>query len=209
MFEKKANTIFFANSMEGNKTLDLETFELVFHHFYPRLVAFAIRFVADENEAKDIVQECFVNFWEKRSEFSSDAVSSLLFTMVRNACLNWLKHRAVVENYQTDYIEKSRGEEQLYNVDFLMNADKTLLYEELKEEINRVLNSLPERCRLVFRMSRFEGLKNREIAERLNISSTAVEKHISKALSRFSIYFRNNNPNYIYFFIVSTLFFQS
>lgn len=68
-----------------------------------------------------------------------------------------------------------RGEERIYSYDFLSDAEQPCLYEELQREVQKAVDALPDRCREVFRMSRFEGLKNREIAARLGISETAVE----------------------------------
>ena len=72
--------------------------------------------------------------------------------------------------------------EPLYNADFLGAPDHQLLYDELQHSIDRALDTLPQRTADIFRMSRYESLKNREIAQQLGISTTAVEKHISKAL---------------------------
>ena len=74
---------------------------------------------------------------------------------------------------------------------------------ELQEQINLVIGQLPERSREIFLMSRFKGLKNREIADKLQISTTAVEKHIAKALKSFSKHFKDKYPVDIYIMIVA------
>ena len=100
------------------------------------------------------------------------------------------------------------GEERLYYADFAMDAEYKLLYDELREQINIVINNLPERCREVFIMSRFKNLKNREIADKLKISTTAVEKQISKALSSFSKHFKDKYPVDVYIMILAWVIFN-
>ena len=73
-----------------------------------------------------------------------------------------------------------------------MDAEQPCLYEELQREVQKAVDALPDRCREVFRMSRFEGLKNREIAARLGISETAVEKHLARAVGRLGEHLRRS-----------------
>lgn len=182
---------------------DNQAFEYLFKTYYPRLRGYAVRFVEDEETARDIIQECFMRFWEKREMLSAVSVTSLLFAMVRNGCLNYLKHLSIVEKHQIEYLATIDGEERLYHTDFSLDTEHKLLYAELQEQINIVIGQLPERSREVFLMSRFKGLKNREIADKLQISTTAVEKHISKALKTFSRHFKDKYPVDIYIMIIA------
>lgn len=144
-----------------------EAFGTLFRRYYPRLHRFACKYIADEAAASDAVQTCFMRLWERRSALVGGSLQSMLYTMLRNECLNSLKHSAIVEGYAR----------QAQSV-----ADHQLLYDELQLSIDRALDTLPQRTADIFRMSRYESLKNREIAQQLGISTTAVEKHISKAL---------------------------
>lgn len=191
--------------LEAIKQNDESAFEQLFKKYYPRLFCYAIRFTKDDDTTRDIIQECFITLWEKRGLLSSISLSSLLFTMVRNSCLNHIKHRSIVEKHQISYLANIRGQEALYNIDFDLDSDKKMLYEELQEQIGVVMNNLPERSREIFTLSRFEGLKNREIAERLGISTTAVEKHISRSIRSFSEYFKAIYPNDIYIMVMAWL----
>lgn len=125
--------------------------------------------------------------------------------MVRNGCLNHIKHEQVIQKYEIEYLAFAKGEERLYHIDFGLEVEHKLLYEELKEKITQVVDLLPERCREVFILSRFEGLKNHEIAEKLQISTTAVEKHISKAMQKFSEYFKDEYSFDVYIIIIAWL----
>lgn len=184
-----------------------DAFEYVFKRYYQRLVGFGKRYIQDEEVVQDIVQDCFAILWEKRSSVSVISVSipSFLFAMVRNGCLNHIKHEQVIQKYEIEYLAFAKGEERLYHIDFGLEVEHKLLYEELKEKITQVVDRLPERCREVFILSRFEGLKNHEIAEKLQISTTAVEKHISKAMQKFSEYFKDEYSFDVYIIIIAWL----
>lgn len=185
----------------GNK----QAFEYLFKSYYPRLYGYASRFINDEETVRDIIQECFLHFWEKREFLSALSLSSLLFAMVRNGCLNYLKHYAIVEKHHLEYLAHIRGEECLYYADFFMDSEYKLLYDELQEQINLVIEKLPARSREVFLLSRYEGLRNKDIAEKLHISVSAVEAHIAKALQRFSKHFKDKYPTDIYLLVIAWL----
>ncbi len=184
---------------EGN------AFKFIFKKYYNRLLGYAMRFVQDRETAEDIIQEVFMSFWEKRQLLKSISLSSLLFCMVRNASLNYLKQKVLVDKFPIEYIENIDGEERLYSLDFALSADEETLYEELRRQIQEALSVLPERSREVFLLSRFNGLKNKEIASKLGISTTAVEKHISKSLKRISSYLKDN-VNYNDYIIIISIF---
>ena len=193
-----------------------EAFEFLFNSYYPRLRGYAARFVTDEEAVRDIIQESFLRFWEKRDLIEAVSISSLLFAMVRNACLNYLKHKDVEQKYisysllnreqhNLEHLDKVAGQEELYYWDFNLSPEYTLLYKELQQQISLVMSDLPSRCREVFEMSRFKKMKNREIADALQISTTAVEKHIAKALARFSAHFKDKYPLDVYIAILAWL----
>lgn len=204
------NTLRFSTNedlLESIKQNDHAAFEYLFKRFYPRLLGYAIRFVQDEDVAKDILQECFMNFWEKRQLLSAVSISSLLFLMVRNTCLNYLKHHMLANYLSIDYLSTLDGEEKLYSADLMFSTDENILYEDLKTQIDAALSKLSPRSREIFLLSRFDGMKNKEIAELLGISTTAVEKHISKSLKVISDYLKDNSSYYQYIVIMSFFLF--
>lgn len=81
-----------------------EAFVYLFKNYFPRLRGYAVRFIEDEEIVRDIIQECFLKFWEKRDLLSSVSITSLLFAMVRNGCLNYLKHISIVEKHRIEYL---------------------------------------------------------------------------------------------------------
>lgn len=201
MADFSEDTYLLAEIRRGNE----EAFGYLFKSYFPRLRGYAVRFIDDEEIVRDIIQECFLKFWEKRELLSAVSVTSLLFAMVRNGCLNYLKHLSVVEKHRIEYLASIDGEERLYHADFAFDADNRLLYDELQEQIKIVIDRLPDRCREVFLLSRFRQLKNKEIADKLRISTTAVEKHISKALTHFAQHFKDKYPVDIYVMVLAWL----
>ena len=88
---------------EGIRFGNEADFECFFRRYYPRLVNYAARFVAGHETARDLVQDSFARLWERRCELRELDLASLLFTMVRNACLNYLKHNGVVARHELEY----------------------------------------------------------------------------------------------------------
>ncbi len=152
-------------------------FESLFTQYYLRLRNYASRFVESREAAEDIVQECFVKLYEKRFTVKDVSMQALLYVMVRNSCLNYVKRKTIFETGTSFHLTTE------------LTPEDDIMFDELRAEIERVMQGLPPKCREVFYMSRFEGLNTREIAERTNTSMQNVEKHISKALDVFSAHF--------------------
>lgn len=124
--------------------------------------------------------------------------------MVRNSCLNYLKHQSLIENISIDSIYDNYGEERLYSSDMMETPDEIILRKELMSLFHKAVSMLSERTREVFILSRFHGLKNREIADRLGISVKAVEKHISKSMKIISSFWEKQSLDTL--FVISLLF---
>ena len=161
---------------------DFTALEALFKRFYKPLRAYAFRFVNDKDLSEDIVQDVFFELWQRRESirFEDAAVKSYLFRAVYTHALNALNKK------QQDVctLEPAREADILdqYVTSYMQNSEQSLLLKELEEEIMSYINTLPPECRKVFMLRRSYGLKNREIAEQLDISIKAVEKQISKAL---------------------------
>ena len=168
----------------GNK----DAFEYIFKRYYQRLTGFGRRYIQDTEVVQDIVQDCFAVLWEKHSSVSllSVSVSSFLFAMVRNGCLNHIKHEQVIQKYEIEYQSFAEGEERLYHIDFGLEVEHKLLYEELKEKITQVVDQLPERCREVFIRIREEKQSYAQVAEELGISTKTVDAQLQKATGRLT-----------------------
>lgn len=154
---------------------NLRVFENLFREHYQMLCSYALRFVGDPDTAEEIVQDLFYTLWERRMELNiNSSVKSYLFSAVHNRCLKFIEHRSVEQKYRSYYL---RHESEIDSGDM----DSASLA-EMQQIINRVLDSLPERCGKIFRLNRFEGLKYQEIAEQLSISVKTVEANMGRAL---------------------------
>jgi RNA polymerase sigma-70 factor (ECF subfamily) len=171
MVQPGNNGLLFA---KGNPQL----FDDLFRQYSKPLFYYAAKFVEDE-VAKDIVQDVFVKLWSDSSIIVNQSLNALLFTMVRNSCLQHLEKQKVRNKYAESAKLMLREEELRY----FMEEKTSLIEQELEDKLNEVINTLPDRCRQVFLLSRFENKKNKEIAEELDISVKAVEKQITRALA--------------------------
>jgi len=178
----------------GNKGLsvnyeDPHLFDELFRQYSKPLFYYAAKFVEDE-AAKDIVQDVFVKLWSDQTINISQSLNSLLFTMVRNSCLQQLEKQKV----RNKYLESTKLMLQEDELRYYMEEKSGLIEQELEDKLNEVINSLPDRCRQIFLLSRFENKKNKEIALELEISVKAVEKQITKALATVRIDMKDYLP---------------
>jgi len=176
---RKADELF-----DNIKTGDQKAFELLFSIYFARLNDFAKHVVKDDAISQDIVQDVFVKVWENKAKIESLHLEAYLFRLVRNRCIDSIKHLKV-ENNRMHEIEISSRWEELYRIDFIGNEPYVLIEQELKNKIEKTITDLPDRCREVFIMSRMDGLKNKEIAEKLDINIKNVERHLNRALQSF------------------------
>jgi len=157
--------------LDATGRLDHHAFEELFKEYFVPLMAFSRRILADEDDAREVVHQVFINLWEKRSEIDlSTSLKSYLFTSVNNRSLNVIRDR---KKFSSEEVPERAGE---------WDVSAQIESMELEEKIREVIDSLPERCREIFELNRFDGLKYSEIAVQLDISVKTVENQMSKAL---------------------------
>ena len=151
--------------------VDNDAFEELFRAYFAPLMSFSRRILADEDGAREVVHQVFINLWEKRDEIDlSTSLKSYLFTSVNNRSLNVIRDR---KKFSSEEVPEIAGE---------WDVSAQIESMELEEKIQEVIASLPEKCRKIFELNRFEGLKYSEIAAQLDISVKTVENQMSKAL---------------------------
>lgn len=186
------------------KTGDQKALGHLFTVYFPRLNDFAKNVVKDDGISQDIVQEVFVKVWEKRADIECINIEAFLFRLVRNRCIDYIKHLKVVNNQMLE-IQISSKYEELYRIDFIGDEPYMLIEQELKTKIEATIHNLPERCREVFILSRMDGLKNKEIAEKLNINIKNVERHLNRALQSFRENFSQELPIALIILVINSL----
>ena len=149
-------------------------FDFFFNYYYPGLCIYAQKTISiPAQEAKDLVQNVFVKFWNDREKTDIRfSIRSYLFVSVKNKCLDLLRKKT--KNLKVQEITNEH--------DATDESFDTYVLSELETLFNKSLEKLPQRCREVFELSRFHGLKNREIAAKLNLSEKTVENQVTKAL---------------------------
>lgn len=158
---------------------DPVVFESVFKQYYALLTLFANKYLNDLHLAEEIVSDVFTFLWERRDSLMfTTSLQAYLYRMVQNRCLNFLKHRKI-ENEYVNYVLRNNLLDQVAE-----EASSVCFSRELEEQINKAIDTLPVKCKMIFKMSRFKHLKNKEIARILNISPKTVERQITIALEK-------------------------
>jgi RNA polymerase sigma-70 factor (family 1) len=150
-------------------------FEALFKEFYDRLVYFSFQFVYDKDQARDIVQDAFIKYWNQHEEILDNkaAIKNFLYSTVRNASLNHIRHSKIVAGYIQ--LHNTIEPEEAPIIDAIITA-------EVVAEIHSAIQSLPESYRQVSVLSYLEGKKNQEIADELDMSINTVKKQKQRAL---------------------------
>lgn len=168
-----------------------KAFDLIFRRYYKALCAQANTYLQDLDLSQSLVQDCFIKLWEIREQVPEiQNLSSWLSVLVRNKCVDYLRRH-----------KKEFSLEQVHNRSVAApEPDVSLLSREFEERLVQALLQLPDRCRVAFEYSRFEGLTYPEIAFRMNISVKAVEALVSRSLKILRVELKDYLPLIILFF---------
>ncbi len=169
-----------------------DAFEFIFLTFYNELCNYACSILRDKDTAEEIVQEVFVKLWENRTELSIKlSVKSYLYRAVHNQCINYYDHLQVKQKYASESVKNYRDMVSPVSSDYPI---ANLLTQELEDTISQSLAALPDQCREVFLLIRYEDLSYNEAAEKLGISINTVKTQLQRAISRLRESLRNYLP---------------
>lgn len=174
--------------MSEHKHIGLATsdgFETLFRTHYASLVRYAFTLLKDQHEAEDRVQHVFVQLWEKRDAIEvHTSLKAFLYRSVYNACMNNVKRKEIHANYVSSAMMSTAQS------DFQDEMNE----KEIVQRIEIAINELPEQCRKIFVLSRYEGKKYQEIADELGLSIKTIENQMGKALRLMRDYLKEYLP---------------
>ena len=157
---------------------DIRAYETLFRRYYEPLCMYGNKITSDIDVAEEIVQEIFYKIWKDRASLRIIiSVKSYLYGAVRNHALQFLEHLKVREQFYRKMTANGQPESAPHD-----SPQEILEYKELEQRLNVVLESMPQRRRDIFRMSRFEGMKYEQIAHEMSLSVKTIEAEMSKAL---------------------------
>lgn len=160
--------------IEGLHKGDESVFKQLFELFHTRLCYFATTLLPLAAQAEDVVQEAFVQLWEKKKDFHHlNAIKAFLYIAVKNKCLNIVKHDRVTRKY-ADLLQETTTQTDII---------RHLVEAETFEKVYQALQKLPAGCRKILRLTYFEEMKNKEVAEYLHISINTVKTQKQRGLN--------------------------
>ena len=165
------------------KAGDEQAFEYFFKTYFELLYNYAFQITKDQLQSEEIVSDTFVLIWEKRALIDLYGTpKAYLFKTVYNQCLNYFKHKKVDDKYREFFIHHQPSPE--IPKSYSGYPLEKLIDKEFKEHLEKSIDKLPDQCKRIFIMSRFEDKKNKEIAEILGLSVNTVKTQILRALKQ-------------------------
>lgn len=161
------------------KNSNSNALKVLFKKYYQNLCYFSISYVKEKQIAEEVVADIFINLWEKRSKLNITAkVKPYLYTSVRNQSLNYIRSNKL-------HAEKLDAVDEI-TLTMINGPDDNLHYNDLKTLIDKLIDTLPEKRKLIFQMNRFDELSYDEIAEILSISGSTVRNQMVKAIQQMN-----------------------
>ncbi|MCD7977635.1 MAG: RNA polymerase sigma-70 factor [Tannerellaceae bacterium] len=168
-----------------------EEYSEIYRIYFPRLVRFSQTYLSSPEEAENIVQDIFLYLWEHPALLASlKNRNAFLFTMVKNRCIDHLRNRMLLQNLSE--VDEKELKFKLYSLQSF--EENNLSETEIESIIQEAIDSLPERCREIFILSRLQGLKHKQIAEQLHITTNTIEGQIAIALRKLREKLKNHIP---------------
>ena len=167
-------------------------FEQIYIEHYSKMKRFAVTYVLYEEEAENIVQDVFLDLWERRESLLIHLnIVGFLFTSVKNKCIDYIRHE-ITKQETTHKIHES------YCIELQMKFSSLEIFEidiiedeELNKRLYQAIDLLPDKCKEIFVKNKIEGKKQKEIAEELNISVNTVEAQMSIAYKKLKLSLKN------------------
>jgi len=179
---------------------DEKAMEYIFHVYYPALCSYASSIVKSSEDAKDVVNDCFLELWNRHELLKiTTSLKSYLYVAVRNAAINYLKKKKKEQKFVSSQSYPFYLQDEVTS-----RIEKLERIENLEKRLKEAIDSLPQQCRYIFYLNRFEKLGYKEIAVKLNLSVGTVKTQIARALKKLRAEFEDvdlNNPILFYIFV--------
>ncbi|WP_455585026.1 RNA polymerase sigma-70 factor [Bacteroides sp.] len=178
------------------------TFNELYQTYKERFLRLAISFIKEESIAEDFVTDSFISYWENRHKLTESVnAPAYILVSLKNECLTYL-NRLRKEQEIINHLKSQQEWELDFQISSLNACDPQEIFsEEVQQLVNKAIESLPEKTKEVFWLSRMEYLTNREISEQLGVSTKAVEFHITKALRVMRIALKDYLAAFFYLFL--------
>jgi RNA polymerase sigma-70 factor (family 1) len=171
---------------------DIEAFNQIFYAYSSKLYHFAYGYFKSKEDAEEMVQEIFSKIWDKRMDIKEEyEFRSYLFSIAFNYIKKQFRSKALINKY-TEFATPTNPKSEQTNED--------VNYASLKLRVDQLVNQMPEKRKVVFFKSRFEGKSSKEIAEEMNISQSTVENHLNQALRFLRLHLKDENLAGLLFF---------
>jgi len=191
--------IFHTHKQAGQTSIKDRNFEEIYLDYFPRLLRFAQEYVANREDAENIIQDVFMALWERRDDIKIHvSLASYLFILIKNRCIDHLRRKKHAELGLQRMQEEFTYEQQMkiYSLEAL---DQTFTSgNDIEQIITRAIESLPPKCREIFILSKMDGKKYREIAQKLNISESTVENQMRIALRKLREQLKDYMPLFLF-----------
>lgn len=181
--------------MENNSDIELtqkikngekDAFRELYERYAPRLYNFAISYLKNDADAEEMVQEVFLKIWDKREMLQENRnIKSFVFKIAVNAIYDIIRKKNI-ERAFSDYIRLNFDQND-------NSAWHTLIFEEMQQKLEELIQQLPEQQKRIFCLNKFEGISSVEIAEKMNLSKRTVENHLYRAISFLKNHFKNES----------------
>lgn len=177
------------------------SFDHLCHQYYQRLVSFAQSYVHDPMEAEDIATDALIKYWQSQRQDADNISVSMLFVILRNLCLDWLKHEAIRQKADAN-LALWQKQDLEFRISSMESCDPKIIFsQEVQDIIDRTLSKMPETSRRCFYLSREEGMNNKDIAKAVGLSVKGVQYHITKVLKALREAMKDYLPFYWFLFV--------
>lgn len=159
----------------GIRKNDREAFRTLYNRYSKKIYYFSLRYFGVKEESEELVQSIFINIWEHRKSFDETTqVKSYIYKSALNYIANYLKKKAICARFIESEISKAESHSE--------NTYHEILYHDLESSLTSIIKRLPAQQQKIFQLSRMEGLTNKEIAGKLDISVRTVENQVYRVL---------------------------